>query len=334
MTCRGKLRGRTGGIKTMLAGHGARVEIEVEVIKEPHGTEHYRCDEKLLSELIQTSWKGSNILVTGLPGIGKTLLCENLAQLLVDSQQPNVYKYENIDELRRSKRRHFNSHENHEQIILVDNVTSTQLDGWIIENTQNTTTIVFSRTLLVYKFSCVVRIKGSKSLPLWDEHSTQDDYSLWDNHIDVLCCIPFLLISFKTFFSKSVPRHDIYFLLLATYVNYCQTLQVSLFSDIKEVPGKVKKFLKDIADVAYSSLSKNGEEFIDDDELWKLYDVGDEVGVVTQTSDGRWRFIFQGLADCLTAFKLYWISEEQFDKDTRPENIKVPLEAMKLFKGG
>ena len=306
----------------------AQVELQVEVIKEPHGTEHYCCDEKCLNGLIQ-SWKGSYILVTGLAGIGKTSLCDRLARELDNTEELKVYKFESIDVLRKNEGRHFiYTHENHEVIILVDNVTSSQLNELPTTHLPDTTTILFSRTLSVDKFDCVLKIKGThwSKLPQWDDHS------LWKNHIKVLCSIPFLFVSFESFSSNSMSCHDIYFLLLATYMNYCQTLQVSLFTSLKEVPVKVEKFLKNIADVAYSSLSNNCE-LIDESRLRKICDVGDEMGVVTQSVDGKWKFTFEGSADCLTALKLFWIDEECFDKDTEVGNITVPDEAMKLFKG-
>ena len=311
----------------MFARRSTQVEIEFEILKEPLGQKISKCNEKRLTELIQKDWKGSNILVTGLPGIGKTLFCEKLAQL-TKSQQVNVHKYENVEELRKNGRRHFYSHENHEFYILVDNVTSSQLHEQIIENTPNVTAVIFSRTLSVENYDCVVKIKGAQKLSL----SLRDNISSWNNHIDVLCSIPFLLVLF-TLLNKNVPRHDVYFLLFATYVNYCQTSQVSLFHNIGEVPVKVKKFIKDLADVAYTCTSKSSSKCIDGHRLWKICGVGaDEVGVVIQTN-GRWEFTFEGSIDCLTAFKLFWINEEQFDRDTHPGNIKVPHEAMKLYKG-
>lgn len=312
-------------MKTMCTRSSIQVETEFVILKEPLGKAIQKCNEKRLTELIQKKWRGSNILVVGLPGIGKTFLCEKLAQL-ANSQELNVHKYENVEELRKNGHRHFHSHENHELLILVDNVTSSQLDEQIIENTPNVTVVIFSRTLSVENYDCVVKIKGSQKLSLWDNVSS------WNNHIDVLCSIPFLLVLF-TSFTKNVPRHDVYFLLFATYVNYCQTLQVSLFHNIDEVPVKVKKFIKDLADIAYTYTSKSGSRYIDDHRLRQICGVGaEEVGVVTQT-DGRWEFTFEGSIDCLTAFKLFWISEEQFDRDTHPGNIKVPPEAMRLYKG-
>ena len=312
----------------MFPRRSTRVEIEFEILKEPHGKKIYSCDERSLTELIQKNWRGSNILVAGIPGIGKTLFCEKLAQELTNSQELNVHKYECVEELRNNGRRHFYSHENHELIILVDNVTSSQLDERVTENIPSVTTVLFSRTLSVENFDCAVTIKGSPNPSLWDNISS------WNNHIGVLCSIPFLLVLFESSFNKNVPRHDIYFLLFATYVNYCQTSQVSLFSNVDEIPVKIKKLLKDLADVAYTCTSKGGSTFIDDHRLQKFGGVGvDELGVVTQTDDGRWEFTFEGSIDCLTAFKLFWISEEQFDKDTHPGNIKVPHEAMKLYKG-
>ena len=314
----------------MFDDYSPQVELQVEVIKEPHGTERYCCDGKCLHGLIQKSWKGSYILVAGLAGIGKTSLCNKLARELDNGEEIKVYKFENIDELKENERRHFiyNTHENHELIILVDNLLASQLNELPIARVPSTTTILFSRTLLVDKFDCVVNIKGShcRKRPQWDNHS------LWSNHINVLCNIPFLFVSFVSLSSNSVPCHDIYFLLLVTYMNYCQTLQVSLFTSIKEVPVKIEKFLKNIADVAYSCLSKDCE-FIDEHQLRIICDVGDEMGVVTQGVDGKWRFTFEGSADCLAALKLFWINEEQFDKDTQTGNIRVPIEAMKLFEG-
>ena len=312
----------------MLQDCSAQVELQVEVIKEPHGTERYCCDEKCLNGLIQ-SWKGSYILVTGLAGIGKTSLCVKLARELDNREELKVYKFESIDELKESEGRHFiYTHENHELIILVDNVTSSQLSELPTTHVPNTTTILFSRTLLVDKFDCVLKIRGTpwRKSPQWDNHS------LWKNHIKVLCSIPFLFVSFASLSSNSVSCHDIYFLLLVTYMNYCQTLQVSLFTSIKEVPVKVEKFLRNIADVAYHCLSNNCE-FIDECQLRKFCDVGGEMGVVTQSVNGKWKFTFEGSADCLTALKLFWINEERFDKDTQVGNIRVPNEAMKLFKG-
>ena len=310
----------------MFSWHSSQVEIELVVLKEPRGTRHcITCDERRFNELLRTSWKSSYILVTGLPGIGKTWLCEKLTRELINSQESNVYKYDSIEELRKNERRHFNSYGNH-NIVLVDNVTYSQLDGRRSGDAPNTT-IIFSRTLLMDQFDCVVKIKGSQRIPSWD------DYSSWNNHINVLCSIPFLLVLFDTLFSKSVLRHNIYYLLLTTYINYCQTLQVSLFTAIEEVPVKVKNFLKDIAYVTYSCLSKK-DEFIDEIQLRKFCNIQDEMGVVTQVDDKNWRFTFEGSADCLTAFMLFWINEEQFDKDTPPAgNIKVPHEAMRLYKG-
>ena len=85
-----------------------------------------------------------------------------------------------------------------------------------------------------------------------------------------------------------------------------------------------------MVDIAYSCLHK-GTKFVDEDQLKKICDDVDNVGVVARTDDGRWSFTFDGLADCLTAFKLYWISKEQFAKDTG--DIIIPFEAMKLFEG-
>ena len=312
----------------MFDEYSTQVESQVEILKEPHGTKRYSCDEKCLTRLIE-SWRGSYILVTGLAGIGKTSLCDKLARELDNTQELKVYKFENVGELEQNEHRHFiNTHESHELIVLVDNVSSSQLHHLPITHPPNTTTILFSRTLLVDKFDCVVKIKGTH----WEKKPQWDDHSLWNNHIKVLCSIPFLFVSFESLYSNSVSYHDIYFLLLATYMNYCQTLQVSLFTSIQEVPIKVEKFLKNTADVAFSYLSQNCE-FIDEHRLRKFCDVGDEMGVVTQSVDGKWRFTFEGSADCLTAFKLFWINEEHFDKDTRIGNIRVPVEAMKLFKG-
>lgn len=305
-----------------------QVEVQVEVIKEPHRTERYCCDEKCLNGLIP-SWKGSYILVTGLPGIGKTSLCDRLARELGNAGELKVYKFESIEELKKNAGRHFiYAYENHELMILVDNVTSSQLKELPTIHAPNKTTIIFSRTLLVDKFDCVVKIKGAH----WRKFPQRADHSLWKNHIKVLCSIPFLFVSFGSLSDNCVSCHDIYFLLLVTYMNYCQTLQVSLFTSIAEVPVKVEEFLKNIADVAYHCRSNNCE-YIDECQLRKFCDVGDEMGVVTQSVNGKWKFTFEGSADCLTALKLFWINEERFDKDTQVGNIRVPNEAMKLFKG-
>ena len=310
-------------IYTMLPWHGTRLGLQLEVIKEPHGTEHYCCDEKCLRGLILKDWRGSNILVSGLPGIGKTSLCDELASRL-ETRELTVYKFENVDKLEKNEGRHFkNTHENHELIILVDNVTSSQLKEFPVTHSSNTTAILFSRTLLVDKFDCVVKIKGT-FLPSWDDHS------LWNDRIKMLCSIPFLFVSFETLSSNSVvPGHDIYFLLLATYINYCQTLRVSLFKS-SIVPVKIEKLLKNLADFAYC---QSNHDFIDEIQLRKFVTVGDEMGVVTQGVDGEWKFTFEGLADCLTAFKLFWINEEQFNKDTDYDKIQVPITAMNLYKG-
>lgn len=310
----------------MFSSYNAQVEVEAEIIKEPNGTEQYSCDELRIRELIQTRWKGSYILVTGLPGIGKTSLLEKLADKLNDSQELRVYKFENIKELQKTERHFENTHDSHELIILVDNVTSCQVEDLIITNRPNVTIVIFSRTLLVDKFDCVVRIEGScrHKRPSWDNHSA------WNSHIDVLCSIPFLLVLFETLYSNRVSCHDIYVLLLSSYISYCQTLQVSLFTCLEEVPGRVEKCLRNIADVAYSCVSKDCT-FVDDNELRRYCDVSNEMGVITRTDDGRWKFTFEGSANCLAAIKLFWDSEEEFVKDTG--TIKIPHETMKLFKG-
>lgn len=312
----------------MLNNHGTQLELEIEILKEPHGTKNYKCDRKCLNQWIQTNWKGSYILVTGSPGVGKTSLCEKLARELDKSREISVCKFESIEELREKGSRHFNSHENHELVTIVDNITSSQLDELSIYHTPYTTTVIFSRTLSVEKFDCVVKINGSQKFPTWDDSSS------WNNHIEVLCRIPFLFVLFETLFSRNLPRHEIYYLLFSCYINYCLTLQVSLFNSVEEVPSKVEKLLKDLADVAYSCVSKGSEGFIDENQFKKcFYDLGDEVGVVVQTDDDRYKFSFEGSIDCLTAFKLFWSSEEQFDKDTQAGIIKVPHEAMTLYKG-
>jgi len=309
----------------MLCNHETEVEIEVRVIKGPYGTEGYTCNGKCLNESIRTSWRGSNILVTGLPGIGKTSLCMRLARELSILRECRVHKFENINELHKSD--HFiNSHENHELIILVDNATSSELHELTLTHKLNTTAIIFSRALLVDNFDCVIEIKGS----YWQTKPLTDNDSSWNSHIKTLCSIPFLFVLSKSLFSKNMSSHDVYFLLLASYVNYCQTLQVSLFTYLKEVPEKVEKLLKCLVDIAYSCLHK-GTKFVDENQLKKLCDDRDDVGVVTRTGDGRWRFTFDGSAECLAAFKLYWISKEQFAKDTG--DVKLPLEAVKLFEG-
>ena len=309
-------------INTMLPCHGTQLGLQLEVIKKPHGTERY-CDEKCLHELLLKDWKGSNILVSGLPGIGKTSLWDRLAREL-ETHELKVYKFENIDELEKNEGRHFNNHENRELIILVDNVTTSQLYEFPITHSSNTTAILFSRTLLVDKFDCLLKIKGT-FLPSWDIHS------LWDDHIKMLCSIPFLYVSFETLSSNCVPGHDMYFLLLAIYLNYCQTLRVSLFTSGREVPVKIEKLLKNLADFAYC---QRNHDFIEQNQLRKFCNVGDEMGVVAQGADGEWKFTFEGLVDCLTAFKLFWINEEQFNKDTENfDKIKVPIAAMNLFKG-
>lgn len=331
MTYRGRQRGRTFSIKTMLSDHDT---IELEVIKELQGTEHYKCDEKRLSVLIQTRWRDSYILVTGVAGIGKTTLCARLAEKLLNkSQEVNVCIFENVDELLQNQYRHFNySHQNHKRVHLVDNVTSSQLDKLKLAHTSNTTTIIFSRTHLVDSFDCVIEIKG---LHIQKKPSLWNDDSSWSNHIKALCSVPFLLVLCERLVSKNISTHDIYFLLFSSYLNYCQTLQVSLFSCLHDVPERVEYCLKSMADIAYSCLNKSSQ-FIHEDQLLKKFPEvrqGDDImGVIIKTNDGRWRFTFQGSAVCLVALKLYWNNEEQFGKDNNFVS-RVPFEVIKLYEG-
>jgi len=299
------------------------VELCFVVVKDWYGDTDESCfNEDVLSVKVFERWKGRHVLLHGVPGVGKTCLLNRLI-VKFKSEGVIVSKVDDIGELINDHNpdRHLNRVNTHE-IILIDNVKNTTP----LRQTPNTTVLMFSRTLSLDHCDCVIEIKGSQ---LQKNSSTELS---WSHGLDTVCVVPFLYKIFKLFSQDSL--HEIYLLLLASYVNYCQTLSVTLYESFLDIPKDIEKFLRQLSGIAYAC-SKNDTQYLNLEQVLKLFGTivdHEKYGVVTKVKDGRWKFAFEDMSHYLAAFKLLWDSEEQqYAKDN--VFIKLPSKAMKLFKG-
>jgi len=305
-------------LKTMVEKHD---ELCFTVVKDSYDDTVSCFKENDLSEKVFERWKGHHVLLHGVPGVGKTCLLNRLI-VKFESQGAIVSKVDDIAEIDHNFDRHFNNVNTH-GIILIDNVKNITL----LRRVPNTTVLMFSRTLSLDHCDCVIEIKGL--------HLPKNPTELsWSDGLDAVCVVPFLYTFSKTLSNQNNSLHEIYLLLLASYVNYCQTLSLTLYESFQNIPKDIENFLRQLSGIAYAC-SKNNTEYLNLEQLLKLFGANidyERFGVVTKVKDGRWKFTFEGMPHYLAAFKLHWDSEEQhFARDTA--YIKLPSKAMKLFKG-